>query len=271
MGSAACFESILKELEPIVRFGLFMPCAPCPRVHSEGDRGRKGSMSESNPASDVESRGGDADVTGPVDFSDRAVLGFPVVGIGASAGGIQAATALLDALPRDTGMAFVLIQHLPPDHETLMAEILTRHTEMPVQQICDGMAVQPENVYVTRPGHTITLSNGRFRLGQPVERPGYRRPIDDFFNSLAREQKERAIVVVLSGMGTNGTAGAQAVKAVGGLCIAQDPDTAEFPSMPRSLIHAGYADQVIRPEDIPGILIRYVRHPYLEPDPAGLA
>jgi two-component system CheB/CheR fusion protein len=117
----------------------------------------------------------------------------------------------------------------------------------------------------------VTLSDGALHLGEPVEKRSYRRPVDDFFRSLAREQKEKAIIVVLSGMGTNGTAGAQAIKAVGGLCIAQDPETAEFPSMPRSLIHAGYADQVLNTADIPAVLLRFTQHPYLEPDPKGRA
>jgi two-component system CheB/CheR fusion protein len=106
-------------------------------------------------------------------------------------------------------------------------------------------------------------------LGEPTEKRGHRRPVDDFFRSLAREQKEHAIAVVLSGTGTNGTAGAQAIKAAGGLCIAQDPDTAEFPGMPQSLIYAGYADQVLKTEDIPPLLLRYARQPYLQSDQAA--
>jgi len=228
-------------------------------------------MTESNPAADLNSRGGDVDVTAPVDFTDRSTLPFPVVGIGTSAGGIQALSSLLQGIPAVTGMAYVIVQHLSPDHESMMAEILANHTDMPVRQIADGMVVEPNHVYVIRPGHTLTLSGGILHLGEPIERRGFRRPIDDFFRSLAREQKEKAIVVVLTGMGTNGTAGAQAVKAVGGLCIAQDPETAEFPSMPRSLIHAGYADQVLKVEDIPPALIRFAQHPYLDPDPKGRA
>jgi two-component system CheB/CheR fusion protein len=228
-------------------------------------------MTEFNPAQDVESRGGDVDIAAPIDFTDRSALRFPVVGIGASAGGICALTSLLRAIPPDTGLAYVIVQHLSPDHESVMADILGRHTAMSVRQIHDGMALEPNCVYVIRPGHTLTLSAGLLRLGEPIEKRGFRRPVDDFFRSLAREQKEKAIVVVLSGMGTNGTAGAQAVKAVGGLCIAQDPETAEFPSMPRSLIHAGYADQVLKTEEIASVVLRFARHPYLEPDSKGRA
>ena len=138
-----------------------------------------------------------------------------------------------------TGFAFVLIQHLPPERESMVAQILARHTKMPVAQVEDGMAIERDHVYVIRPGHTLTIHEGKLRLGEPVEKPGHRRPVDDFFRSLAEEQRERAICIVMSGMGSNGTAGAQIIKAVGGLCIAQDPETAQHPSMPRSLIAAG--------------------------------
>src|SRR5882757_4295111 len=134
-------------------------------------------MTESSPGEDLSSRGGDADVTAPVDFSDRSTLHFPVVGIGASAGRIQALSALLKAIPADTGMAYVIIQHLSPDHESVMAEILGRHTAMPFRQIQDGMSVEPNHVYVIRPGHTLTLSAGVLHLGEPIERRGFRRPV----------------------------------------------------------------------------------------------
>jgi two-component system CheB/CheR fusion protein len=159
----------------------------------------------------------------------------------------------------DSGMAFVVIQHLPPDQTTLMPEILARHSALPVKLISDAMAVEPNTVYVIRPGFTVTLEDGLLRLGEPVQKRGHRRPVDDFFRSLALEQQAKAIVVVLSGTGTNGTAGAQAVKAAGGLCIAQEPESAEFPGMPRSLIQSGYADEVLAPERIPALLTRFAR------------
>jgi two-component system, chemotaxis family, CheB/CheR fusion protein len=202
----------------------------------------------------------------PVGFEARADLPFPVVGIGASAGGLGPLTEFFEVVPSDSGIAFVVIQHVAPDRESLMAEILARHTSMPVRQIEDGMAIQPDAVYVIAPGYTVRLSGGKFQLSEPVEQRGHRRPVDDFFRSLAEEQKEKAVVVVLSGTGTNGTAGAQAVKAAGGVCIAQDPETADFPGMPRSLIGAGYADQVLPPRDIPPLLVKYARHPFLQPE-----
>jgi two-component system CheB/CheR fusion protein len=198
----------------------------------------------------------------PVDLEPPPRLPFPVVGVGASAGGLEAFTELFKAMPPDSGMAFVLIQHLPPDRESLVAEILQRHTAMPVEQVTDEMSVQPNHVYVIRPGHTLTLKDGRLHLGERLEKPRHGRPVDDFFRSLAEEQRERAICVILSGMGSNGAAGAQAIKAVGGLCIAQDPDSAQFPSMPRHLIDAGYADFILPPVEIAEALIAYARHPY---------
>jgi len=207
----------------------------------------------------------------PEDFAIRAKLAFPVVGIGASAGGVEALRGFFEATPAASGIAYVVIQHLSPDHGSLMAEILGRSTSMPVHQIEDGVRVEPNHVYVIRPGYTVTLEGEFLRLGAPVERRGHRRPVDDFFRSLAREQKEAAIAIVLSGTGTNGSAGAQAIKAAGGLCIAQDPKTADFPGMPQSLIYAGYADQVLRVEEMPSVLLRYVQHPYLQLDPVGRA
>ena len=201
--------------------------------------------------------------TGAVDARERALLPFPVVGIGASAGGLRAFTEFFDAMPPDQGMAFVLIQHLPPESETMLPDIIARHTRMPVQQATHGLPVEADHVYVIRPGHTLTIQNGLLQLGEPVERRGHRRPVDDFFRSLAAEQKEKAIIIVMSGMGSNGSAGAQAVKAAGGICIAQDPDSAEFQSMPRSLIDSGYADQVLPPDKMPAALVGYVHHPYI--------
>lgn len=190
-------------------------------------------------------------------------LAFPVVGIGASAGGLEAATAFFGATPADSGMAFVLIQHLPPDRDSLIAEILQRYTTMPVRQVEDGMEVEPNHVYVIRPGHTLTIKDGRLVLGERVDRPRHSRPVDDFFRSLAEQQRERAICVILSGMGSNGSAGAQAIKAVGGLCVAQEPETAQFPSMPRHLIDVGYADLILPPAEMAEALIAYAGHPYI--------
>ncbi|HEX3358161.1 MAG TPA: chemotaxis protein CheB, partial [Tepidisphaeraceae bacterium] len=198
----------------------------------------------------------------PADVEPPPRLPFPVVGVGASAGGLEAFIEFLKVMRPDSGMAFVLIQHLPPDRESLLTDILSKQTKMPVLEVQDGLKVEANHIYVIRPGRTLTIRDGVLHLGEPIEKRGQRRPVDDFFRSLAEEQRERAICVIMSGMGSNGSAGAQVVKAVGGVCIAQDPDSAKFPSMPRNLIDIGGADFVLRPQDIPEVLLRYAEHPY---------
>lgn len=189
-------------------------------------------------------------------------LDFTVVGIGASAGGLEAWIDLFKAMPNDSGMAFVAIQHLAPDRKSMLAEILSRHTGMPVLQVIDGMKVQKNHVYVIQPGRTLTIRRGILRLGEPTSHLARRHPVDDFFRSLAEEQRERSIGVVMSGMGSNGTAGAQDIKAVGGLCIAQQPGSAQFPSMPQTLIDSGLADFILAPAEMPPVFTRYSVHPY---------
>ena len=189
-------------------------------------------------------------------------LAFPVVGVGASAGGLEAYSEFLDAAPADAGIAFVLIQHLAPQRESMLVDLLSKHTAMPVSEVVDGTQVEPDHVYIIRPGHVLTIKDGRLHLGESLRTDGNNHPVDDFFRSLAEEQRERAIAVVLSGMGSNGTAGAREVKAVGGVCLAQSPESAKFPSMPRSLIDAGLADFVMTPAEMPRAIAEYARHPY---------
>ncbi len=202
-------------------------------------------------------------------FEARALLPFPVVGIGASAGGIPALESMFADVPPDCGMAFVVVMHLSPDHTSMLDSILSRQTRLPVHEITDGIPVEINHVYVIAPGHSLTLADGKLHLGEPVEKRGHRRPVDDFFRSLAAEQREKSIAVILSGTGTNGTAGAQAIKAAGGICIAQEPDSAGFPGMPSSLIQAGYADQVLAPEKIVPLLHRYIQLPYVDDSSDG--
>lgn len=209
--------------------------------------------------------------TQPVDPEPPPRLAFPVVGIGASAGGIEALESFFRTVRPDSGMAYITIQHLPPDRESMMAEILSKRTQMPVREVEDGLLVETNHVYVIRPGHTLTIKDGRLRLGERLASPGKNRPVDDFFRSLAEEQRQRAIGIIMSGMGSNGSAGAQAIKAVGGLCIAQDPESALYPSMPRHLIEAGYADYILRPEDIADVLLAYADHPYARGGPEAEA
>src|SRR5258708_11860004 len=164
----------------------------------------------------------------PVDAEQPPRLPFTVVGVGASAGGLEAFTEFLEALRPDTGMAFVLVQHLPPDRESLLTEILSRHTRMPVIQIEDGMRVERDHLYIIRPRHTLTLRDGALHLGARLELPRHNRPVDDFFRSLATEQRQRAGCVVMSGMGSNGSPAPQPLQALVRLFPPPDPRTAHF-------------------------------------------
>ena len=188
---------------------------------------------------------------------------FPVVGIGASAGGLEAVVHLLANLPSDTGIAFVLIQHLDPTHESLSAEILSRKTPMSVKEVTDGLQVEPNNIYVIPPNHNMAILRGVLALLPRTEDRGRHMCIDFFLQSLAEDQKERAIGVILSGTASDGTAGLEAIKAQGGVTIAQDPKSAKYDGMPRSAIASGTVDLVLPPSEIAKELVRIARHPLL--------
>jgi len=185
---------------------------------------------------------------------------FPIVGVGASAGGLEAFTRFLRALPADTGMAFVLVQHLAPSHPSALAEILARATSMPVLEVEDDREVEPNRIYVIPPGRNMVISRGTLQL-LPRESSGHQRPIDRFFRALADDRKHGAIGVVLSGTATDGTLGLQAIKAEGGITFAQD-QTAQHDGMPRSAIASGSVDFVLPPEGIAQEISRIGRHPY---------
>ena len=190
----------------------------------------------------------------------------PVVGVGASAGGLEAFTHLLQALPVDTGMAFVLVQHLAPTHPSALAEILSRATTMPVTDVEEDLLVEP-NRYVIPPGRELLISECRLHL--VVRGPqGQHRPIDGFLRSLAQDQRHRAIGVILSGTGSDGTLGLEEIKAAGGITFAQD-DTALQQGMPKSAIASGCVDFVLPPERIAKELSHFGRHPYLAPGAAA--
>lgn len=183
---------------------------------------------------------------------------FPIVGIGASAGGIEALGKFFDAMPADSGMACVIVLHLDPTRESQLSTILTYHTEMPVHEIVDGMSVEANNVYVIAPNTYLRVAGNTCHLSKPREPRGHRFPVDELFRSLAEDQQERAICVVLSGTGHNGTEGLKEIRASGGCAIAQDPETAKFDGMPRSAISAGLVDRVLAPDLMPEFLAQHI-------------
>lgn len=189
--------------------------------------------------------------------------GPPIVGIGASAGGLDAFKKLLAAMPGDAGLALVLIPHLDPGHKSLMVELLARHSSVPVAEATDGTAVRANQVYIIPPNKYMTISSGVLHLTGPVERVGPQTAIDLFLRSLADDQQERAICVILSGTGSHGTLGLKAVKAAGGMAMVQDPATAEYPQMPQSALASGLADFVLPVEQMPAALIKYAQHAYV--------
>ncbi|HEY3492200.1 MAG TPA: chemotaxis protein CheB, partial [Solirubrobacterales bacterium] len=192
---------------------------------------------------------------------DTRSLGFPVVGIGASAGGLHAFQEVLTHLPVDTGMAFVLIPHLDPTHESMMVPILSKSTRMPVKEVTEGLAVESNHVYVIPPNATMILEGGILRL---VPRSKVKHEcIDYFMISLANELAGKAIGVVLSGTASDGTEGCTAIKAEGGITFAQDEASAKFPQMPKNAVAAGCIDVVLPPKRIAEELALVSRHPYL--------
>jgi two-component system, chemotaxis family, CheB/CheR fusion protein len=190
-------------------------------------------------------------------FRDAA---FPIVGIGASAGGIEAFKSVLAALPDDTGMAFVFILHMAPSHASMLAQILARETRMPVGEVHDEPQVQPNQVYVIPPGRAMIVREGRLHLIPESEIPHH--PLDTFLSSLAEDRGHLAVGVVLSGTATDGTLGLTAVKAVGGITFAQDA-SAQHDGMPRSAISSGCVDFVLPPNEIARELVRLAHHPYV--------
>ncbi len=187
---------------------------------------------------------------------------FLVAAVGASAGGVEAFTELLTNLPPDTGMAFVLIQHLDPKHESLLSALLAKKSTMPVVEVRKGMKLEPNHVYVIPPNATMTISDHSLQLEKRIETGGTPMPVDLFMRSLAEQQGNRAIGIILSGLGSDGTLGMAEIQAQGGVTFAQDEGSAKYDSMPRSVIDAGSADYVLPPKSIARELVRIARHPY---------
>jgi two-component system CheB/CheR fusion protein len=193
---------------------------------------------------------------------------YPVVGIGASAGGLEAISELLETLSPDPGLAFLLAVHLDPHHKSHLPEILGKLTPLDVREVKEGMPVEVNHVYMIPPNTNMALTDGRLALTPRQSTPGTHMPIDHLFRSLAAVQKSRAVGIVLSGGGTDGALGLQAIKAEGGITFAQDEKSAKHISMPRSAILDGSVDYVLRPSDIARELERIARHPYArEPVP----
>ena len=189
---------------------------------------------------------------------------FPIVGIGASAGGLAAFQAFFSGIPSDTrpGMAFVLVQHLAPDHKSILGELIQHHTPLQVFEVADGMTVQPNCIYIIPPNRDMAFLNGTLHLLEPTAPHGHRLPIDFFFRSLAQDQHERAICIVLTGAGSDGTLGVRAIKSEGGMVMAQRLDSAEYDGMPRSAIATGLVDYELSPVEMPAQLIAYAAYAF---------
>lgn len=188
---------------------------------------------------------------------------FPVVAIGASAGGLEAFTEFFKNLPLDARMAFVLVQHLDPSHPSMLSEIIAKTTKLPVEEVKSGVKVRPGRIYVIPPNRFMALTGGAFKLSPRNKSSGQHLAINFFMHSLAQERQGRAIGVVLSGTGVDGAAGLEDIKAEGGITFAQDPETAKYDGMPRAAINSGCVDLVLAPKDIAAELGRIQRHPYV--------
>ena len=206
----------------------------------------------------------------PKPLLPRTQNAFPIVGIGASAGGLEALELFLKHVPEGSGMAFVIVQHLDPTHKGIMVELLQRTTSMPVVQVRDRLKVAPDRVYVIPPNKDMSILHGVLHLLEPAAPRGLRLPIDFFFRSLADDCQARSIGVILSGMGSDGTLGLRAIKEKAGVVFVQAPASAKFDGMPRSAIDAGLADVVAPAEQLPGRIIDYLKHAPLnaKPDPS---
>lgn len=187
-------------------------------------------------------------------------MAFPIIGIGASAGGFEALEQFIAHIPEKCGMAFVIVQHLDPTRKGLMPELLQRGTQMKVTQVKDRTRVRPDCIYVIPPNKNMSILHGFLHLFEPSEKRGQRLPIDFFFSSLAMDQQQKAVGVILSGMASDGTEGLRDIKGKGGLAVAQKPSSAKFDSMPRSVIDAGLAEIVAPAEELPRRIIAHLKH-----------
>ncbi|MBQ0942875.1 PAS domain-containing protein [Ideonella sp. 4Y16] len=200
-----------------------------------------------------------------------AAAGFPIVGIGASAGGLAAFEAFFAAIPSDSlpGMAFVLVQHLSPDHPSVLPDILRRCTHLPVAEATDGLVVAVNTVYVIPPGRGLEIRHGTLHLLEPIAARGHRLSIDGFFRSLALDREDASVGIVLSGTGSDGAQGVLAIKGAGGLVLAQSPQSTEFDGMPRAALGTGAVDQTLAPGAMPAFLQAFAAKAYRPAPPTG--
>lgn len=192
-----------------------------------------------------------------------------VIGIGASAGGLEALETLFDSMPAEAGLAFVVVQHLSPDFKSLMDELLSRHTKMRVCRVTDGMPVAPNAIYLIPPKKEMIIAGGRLLLTDKDPTRGLNLPIDIFFRSLAQDVGRHAVAIILSGTGSDGSRGICAVRDAGGTVIAQDPETAKFDGMPRSAVDTGAVDYVVAPESMPRVILANVAQQNSLAEPPG--
>ena len=199
--------------------------------------------------------------------TDRQGTQLPyVIAVGASAGGLDALERFFQSLPVQTGAAFIVIQHLSPDHKSMMGNLLGRYTSIPVVTVEDGMPIEPDRIYLIPPASMMSVSGNDLQL-RPKNPRGLSLPIDLFFSSLARSHGNRAVGVVLSGTGSDGTRGAVAINDAGGLLLSQDPESATFDGMPRSVIATGLVDAILPPEELGPRILDHISHSPIDRGP----
>lgn len=243
------------------------PAAPLPEPQAESQ-----AAPQAEPAADplLAALAAPTAPTGPAPAAP-APAAFPIVAIGASAGGLAAFEAFFAGLPADTlpGMAFVLVQHLAPDHTSILPDLVRRFTTLPVAEAADGTRVAVDSVYVMPPGWDLTIRDGTLRLTEPVAARGHRLPIDGFFRALAADRHESAIGIVLAGTGSDGAQGVRAIKDEGGLVLVQAPGSTTFDGMPRAALATGLVDHALPPRDMPACLLAYAARTLGRPASAG--
>jgi two-component system, chemotaxis family, CheB/CheR fusion protein len=194
----------------------------------------------------------------------KEIKSFPIVGIGASAGGLETLNVFFSIMPPDSNMAFVVIQHLSPQYKSIMASIVGQHTRIIVEEIKDGTELKPNQVYLNPPGKNVAIFNRRLHLMEPLKTNAINMPVDFFFRSLSQDRGEKAIGIILSGTASDGTMGIKEIKGGGGMVMVQQPDTAKYDGMPKNAIQTGLVDFILPVEKMPETLIHYVKHPFLE-------